>query len=270
MSEYNYNYHDDNFSLDEAERYNLLIQIDKATFSYAITDHDKLVACADMHPLDELTNPQELLDLLSAKYKQVVVGLPANGFTLVPQNLFSQDNVTDFARFLDVRSGEKVSAQPLDNTNTIIYKTDDAIINAAEEFGLRNSVFSSKGWITAIANNKPADQDLYLNLNGSTVEIVAFKNGKLRFYNRFEFQNNDELTYFTALVTNELGLQAADVHVYLNGDIDTGDKSLSQLADFFGQVQLNQLQVVQIPAEIHAHQILSLAALSLCASSEAV
>lgn len=90
MSEYNYNYHDDNFSLDEAERYNLLIKIDKATFSYAITDQDKLVACADMHPLDELSNPQELLDLLSAKYKHVVVGLPANGFTLVPQSPFKR------------------------------------------------------------------------------------------------------------------------------------------------------------------------------------
>lgn len=270
MSEYNYNYHDDNFSLDEAERYNLLIQIDKATFSYAITDQDKLVACADMHPLDELTNPQELLDLLSAKYKQVVVGLPANGFTLVPQSLFSPDHITDFARFLDVQSGEKVSAQSLDNNNTIIYKTDNAIINAAEEFGLRNSVFSSKGWITAIAQSNPADHDLYLNLNSTHVEIVTFKGGSLRFYNRFEFQNNDELTYFIALTANELGLQPADVHVYINGDIDTGDKSISHLADFFGQVQLNQLQVVQIPAEIPAHQILSLAALSLCASSEAV
>jgi hypothetical protein len=168
------------------------------------------------------------------------------------------------------RSGEKVSAQSLDSSNTIIYKTDNAIINAAEEFGLRNSVFSSKGWITAIAQNNPADHDLYLNLNGSHVEIVTFKGGSLRFYNRFEFQNNDEFIYFIALTANELGLQAADVHVYINGDIDTGDKSISHLADFFGQVQLNQLQVVQIPAEIHPHQILSLAALSLCASSEAV
>ncbi|NHA03664.1 DUF3822 family protein [Mucilaginibacter sp. HC2] len=270
MSEYNYNYHDDNFSLDEAERYNLLIQIDKATFSYAITDQDKLVACADMHPLDELSNPQELLDLLSAKYKHVVVGLPANGFTLVPQSLFSQDHITDFARFLDVKPGEKVSAQPLDIHNTIVYKTDNAVINAAEEFGLRNSVFSSKGWIKAIAKNNPADHDLYLNLNGSGVEIVTFKGGQLRFYNRFDFQNNDELAYFIALTANELGLQPADVHVYINGDMDTSDKSLSHLADFFGQVQLNQLQVVKVPAEIPAHQILSLAALSLCASSEAV
>ncbi|MEZ2334275.1 DUF3822 family protein [Mucilaginibacter sp. RCC_168] len=270
MSEYNYNYHDDNFSLDEAERYNLLIQINKATFSYAITDQDKLVACADMHPLDELTNPQELLDLLSAKYKQVVVGLPANGFTLVPQSLFSPDHITDFARFLDVNSSEKISAQPLDSSNIIIYKTDSAIINAAEEFGLRNSVFSSKGWITAIAGNNPADHDLYLNLNGSQVEIVTFNHNKLRFYNLFEFQNNDELAYFVALTVNELDLQPTDTHIYLNGDIDTGDKSISHLADFFGQVELNQLQVVQIPAEIPAHQILSLAALSLCASSEVV
>src|ERR1700754_4851177 len=123
MSEYNYNYHDDSFSLDEADSYTLLIQIDKISFSYAITYQDKLIACADMHPLDELSNPQELLDLLSAKYKQVVIGLPANGFTLVPESLFRQDHVTSFARFLDVKSNEKVSAQQLDGENIIIYKT---------------------------------------------------------------------------------------------------------------------------------------------------
>lgn len=270
MSEYNYNYHDDNFSLDEAHGYTLLIQIEKTSFSYAITDQDKLVACADMHPLDELSNPQELLDLLSASYKNVVIGLPASGFTLVPQTLYNHERVTDFARFLDVKAGEKISAQILDNDNTIVYKTDEAVINAAEEFGLRNTVFTSKGWITAIAQNSPADTDLFIHINNNIAEFTAFKAGKLRFYNRFEFQNNDELTYFTALVTQELNLQPADISAYLSGDVDAEDQSIARLAEFFGKVELNNLQVVQLPQEINSHKVLSLAALSLCVSSEAV
>lgn len=271
MSEQNYNnFHDDDFSLDAAERYNLLIQIDKSSFSYAITEQDKLVAWAENHVLDELTDPQELLDLLSASYKQVVIGLPANGFTLVPQSLFNKAHIADFARFLDVQTHEKVSAQPLDSENTIIYKTNDTIINAAEEFGLRNSVFSSKGWVAAIAKSNPDDQGLYLHITGYRVEFAAFKAGKLRFYNRFEFSNTDELAYFTALVSNELGLQPADTHLYVSGDVDADDKNLSRLAEFFGKVQLNDLQVLTLPAEIESHKILSLAALSLCASSEEV
>jgi hypothetical protein len=270
MSEYNYNYHDDNFSLNEAERYNLLIQIDKVSFSYAITDQDKLMACADMHPLDELSNPQELLDLLSAKYQQVIIGLPANGFTLIPQILFSKDRVTDYARFLDVKADERISAQSLDQENVIVYKTDKTIINAAEEFGLHNAVFSSKGWISAIAKNNPGDKDLYLDINGDHVEFIAFDTGKLRFYNKFGFQNNDELAYFTALVINELNLQPASINIYVSGNLDADDKSIGHLAEFFGKVQLNDLQILQLPGEIASHKILSLVALSLCASSEVV
>ena len=270
MSEHNYNYHDDNFSLKEANGYNLLIQIDRTSFSYAVTDQNKLIAWAENHSLDELSDPQELLDLLSAKYKQVVIGLPANSFTLVPHSLFNQGHVTDIARFLDVKPNEKISAQPLDNDNAIIYKTDKAIINAAEDFGLQNTVFSSKGWITAIANDDPADKNLYLNINRNEVEIAAFNTSRLRFYNKFEFQNNEELAYFAALAINELNLQPADTHIYLSGDIEAADQSAGHLAEFFGKVEINGQQVVELPGEIASHKILSLAALSLCASSEAV
>ena len=270
MSEHNYNYHDDNFSLNQAEDYTLLIQIDKTSFSYAIIDQDKLVAWAENHSLEEFSDPQELLDLLSAQYKQVVIGLPATGFTLVPQILFSQDRIADFARFLDVKPNERVSAQSLDNENVIVYKTDKTIINAAEEFGLRNTVFSSKGWIAAIAKNNPGDKDLYLDINGDNVEFLAFNNGKLRFYNRFEFKTSDELAYFAAVVTTELNLQPADTNLYISGDINAEDEGISRLAEFFGKVQPNDLQVLQLPEEIASHKLLSIAALSLCASSEVV
>ncbi|MDB5145024.1 MAG: hypothetical protein JWQ66_3737 [Mucilaginibacter sp.] len=270
MSEHNYNYHDDNFSLDKAEAYTLLIQIDKALFSYAIADENKLIAWAENHPLDELSDPQELLDLLSAKYKQVVIGLPATGFTLLPQSVFNPDRVSDLARFLDVKSDEKVLSQDLDADNVIIYKTHASVLNAAEEFGLRNTVFSSKGWVNAIAQNNPGEGDLYLNITGNNVEILNFKAGKLRFYNTFEFNNDDELTYFAAFAAEELFLFPSHTSIYLSGDINADDKSVNRLAEFFIKVELNNITALQLPEEIVAHRILSIAALSLCVSSEVV
>ncbi|WP_183561090.1 DUF3822 family protein [Mucilaginibacter sp. SP1R1] len=271
MIEQDYNnYHDDTFSLDEAERYSLLIQIDKTSFSYAVADQDKLVAWAENHTLDELGDPQELLDLLSAKYKQVVIGLPAKAFTLVPQSLFHHDHTARFARFLDVKPGEKVCAQVLDSDNTIVYKTNEAILSAAEDLDLRNTVFSSKGWIAAIAKNNPANHELFLDINRDKVEIVGFNAGKLRFYNQFEFQNSDELAYFTTLVVTELNLQPADTNIYLSGSVDDNDENMNRLAEFFGKVAINELRVLQLPQEIESHKLLSLAALALCVSSEAV
>ncbi|WP_184550236.1 DUF3822 family protein [Mucilaginibacter sp. FT3.2] len=270
MSEYNYNYHDDDFSLDKAQGYTLLIQIDKTTFTYAVTDQNKLIAIADNHPIDELSNPEELLDLLSANFKNVVIGLPATGFSLLPQTVFNPDKVAYLARFLDVKADEKVLSQPLDNRNVIIYKTPETTLDAVEDFGIRNSVFTSKGWLNALAKNQPGDRDLYLNINGSTVEIANFSFSKLRFYNTFEFTGEDELAYFVSLVTDELAIQPAYTYVYVSGDADAGDKNLSRLSEFFGKVEINTIQTLAIPHEIESHKILSLAALSLCVSSEAL
>jgi hypothetical protein len=270
MSELNYNYHDDNFSLDKAQGYTLLIQIDKELFSYAVTEQNKLIALADNHSLDELSDPQELLDLLSANYKNVVIGLPSTGFSLIPQSVFNSDKIAHLARFLDVKADEKVLAQPLDNSNTIVYKTPQTILNAADEFGLRNTVFTSRGWLNALAKNQPGDRDLYININGNTVEIANFNFSKLRFYNTFEFTGEDELAYYVSLVTDELALQPAYTYIYVSGDADSGDKNLSRLAEFFGKVEINTIKPLQLPYDVESHKILSLSALSLCVSSAAL
>jgi hypothetical protein len=265
MNEHNYTYHDDNFSLDKTEDYTLLIQVEDNSFSYAISNDGILIAWAENYPFDELSDPQELLDLLSAKYKQIVIGLPAHSFTLVPAELFTGDRLPNLARFLDVKPDSKVLAQILDQENVIVYKTSEAIVNAAEEFGIRNTVFTSKGWLTAIAQNNPGNSDLYLNIEKDKVEISYFKASKLRFYNSFEFKEADELAYFTVLVANELNLEPKTTSLYLSGDLEADDKILSRLAEFFGKAEVNNLRVLELPAEVVAHRVLSIAALSLCA-----
>jgi hypothetical protein len=265
MNEHNYTYHDDNFSLDKTEDYTLLIQVEDKSFSYAISNNGSLIAWAENYPFDELSDPQELLDLLSAKYKQIVIGLPAHSFTLVPTELFTADRLPNFARFLDVKPDSKVLAQTLDQENIIVYKTNDTIVKAAEEFGIRNTVFTSKGWLAAIARNNAGNNDLYLNIEKDKVEISYFASNKLRFYNSFEFKEADELAYFTVLVAKELNLEPKSTSLYLSGDLEVNDKILSRLAEFFAKAEVNNLEVLQLPAEVVAHRVLSIAALSLCA-----
>ncbi|WP_114937975.1 DUF3822 family protein [Mucilaginibacter endophyticus] len=270
MNEHNYTYHDDNFSLDKTEDYVLLIQVENNSFSYAITENGKLIAWAENYPFDELSDPQELLDLLSAKYRQMIIGLPAHSFTLVPAALFSDDRLPNLARFLDTKPNSKVLAQILDKENIIVYNTSETIVNAADEFGIRNTVYTSKGWLTAIAQNNPGNNSLYLNIEKDKVEIAHFSQDKLRFYNSFDFNGDDELVYFAVLVANELSLDAKYTSLYISGNVESDSKSLTRLAEFFGKAEVNSLQVLKLPSEVIAHRVLSISALSLCALSEVV
>eukprot|EP01037_Dinobryon_pediforme_P015783 gene15783-15940_t len=176
------------------------------------------MAYAEGFNLDELEHPKLLIDVLTAPYRKIIIGLPSSGFTLVPKTLFSEEHASDFARFLDVKETEKVFAQTLDNENVIVFKTDENLVSAVKRYDLQNVVHTADGWIKAVARSK------------------------LRFYNSFEFKNPDELVYFTTFVTGELNLLAAATTLVISGDISYGDQNLTRLTDFYPRIEINGIK----------------------------
>jgi hypothetical protein len=270
MSNHNQYYRDNNFSPTQSADYTLLMQVGPALFSYAVIGQNKLLALGENININELNEPAGGNEFLLSDYKLCVIGLPQNGFTFIPVSLFRPDRVADFARFLDVKAIEKVFSQPLDAENHVIYKVDESVATIiANKFDAIKTVFGAKGWMMAVAASNPPDQAIYLNINNDTVELLYFKEGKLRFYNDFEFKNEDELVYFTSFVTEELQLQPQSTTLVLSGDVEADDKNKGRLAEFFHKVELNDLKTIELPEQISSHTVLSLTALLLCGSSEA-
>lgn len=268
MSENRHHYTSDDLSLTQAHSYTLLLQVDANSFNYAVLSGNQLLAWGENYSLDELRDPQQLRDILTANYRQVITGLHTTGFTLLPQSLFANDRLADIARLLDVSNTEKVQAEVLDSQNVIIYKVDEVLAYAVKDLDNQKTAFTDAGWIKAIANNYPLSNDVYLNIANDVVSVVNFTNSKLRFYNHFTFKNHEELAYFCALVTTELDIKPENAKLVLSGDINDTDRYFTYLKDFFGEVTLNNIQVLTLPGNVASHKILSIAALSLCASSE--
>lgn len=269
MSTHNHHYRDPDFNAEQTADHTLLLQIGASSFSYAVTGQNKLLVLEENISISELTEASEQPSLLLATYKQRIIGLPQNGFTFVPVSLFRPDRVADFARFLDVKPTEKVFSQPLDAENQVIYRVDGGIAaDVADKFDVNNAVFFAKGWIKAVAGINPSDHCLYLDIDNDKVNILNFKEGKLHFYNSFEFKTEDELVYFTTFVAEELQLHPQNITISLSGDISLDDKNSIRLAKFFGKIELNDLKTLDLPYQISAHTILTLTALSLCGSSE--
>lgn len=267
MSEQNYTYRDNTFNANQAYNYILLIQIELDNFSYAVIEDEKLLAFDTACNLNELTEPKELFDLLIANYKKTVIGLSASGFTLIPSSIYKADKISDFGRLLDVQLNEKVLAEAIDGQNYIVYKVNERLVAAAEKYNINNAVYANAGWITAIAKNNPLNNNLYLNITDTKADYLCFSDGKLRFYNSFDYKNDEDLAYYTAFVAQELNLDPQSINLVLSGE--HGDKTGKGLADFFTSIAFNNQQILELPEQIASHQILTLAALSLCGSSEA-
>ena len=269
MSNRNYQYLDPDFSPEKTKKYTLLVKADNTKFSFAITDKNKLLVLAEGLDISELNGLADEDDFLFKNYKQSIIGLTGNAFTLVPVSLFNPDKVADFARFLDVQETEKVFSQPFDDDNQVVFKVDEPLLPViTDKFDLKNVVFAPKGWAMAVRDNS-AKNNLYLNISSGKVEILNFTDGKLHFYNEFEFENEDELVYFTSFVAGELQLAPEVTTLILSGDVEAGDKNFNRLSEFFNTVELNGTAIIQMPAQFPAHSSLALAALSLCGSSGA-
>jgi hypothetical protein len=265
MTEQTYTYRDSTLNFNEAGNYTLLLQVNTQGFDYAVVDHGTLVACETNCKLEELTKPDQLFAQLNAEYKNTVIGLPAKGFTLIPTELFDVDHIADIAKILDVKDGENVLAQVLDTDNYIIYKVDERLIASVTSLDIKNIVFAAKGWLAAIERSSPSNGHLFLNFDNGQVEIAYYKGNKLRFYNKFEFANIEELVYFTLLVSNELELKQQNTTLIVSGNITTGDLKYTTLAQYYSNVRLNTIEVAELPGDIRSHQLLPLFALYLCA-----
>ncbi|WP_374951176.1 DUF3822 family protein [Mucilaginibacter sp.] len=268
MSEQKHQFTHDSFSLSRASSYNLLLQINAGSFNYAICADKQLLAWAENFPLEELKNPQNLRDVLTANYGQVIVGLASTGFTLVPTALFDKDRVADLARFLDVQDNEDVYAQPVDDANVVVYKINQYLSSTLNDFDYPVINYNAKGWIKAVANNHPLDKTLYVNLTKDVVEILNFNNESIRFYNTFTYKNHEELAYYCTFAANELALTPDETTIVLSGDISDTDRCFTFLKEFFIEVKLNYTEVLSLPQDVQPHKILTLAALLLCVSSE--
>jgi hypothetical protein len=271
VSNRNHSNNSTDLNTDQSAGYTLLVKIGLNSFSYAVAGQGRLLVLKENLSLVELGQTSDSNSMLFSDYKYRFVSIPHTGFTLVPASLFKPEKVADFARFLDVKPDEKVFSQRLDADNQVIFKTDKLLIDLlADKFGINSIVFSPKGWIKLTAASNPSDHQLYLNVDGERVEFLNFKDGKLRFYNSFEFKTADELAYFAMLVTNELELSPQDITIVLSGRIGVEDGNGSSLTRFFGGVELNKMTALILPDQTTSHDILTLTALSLCGSSEVI
>jgi hypothetical protein len=268
MSQQINTYRNDTLNFNEADQYTLLLLVEALSFTYAVVLNQQLLAYDAHCALAELSHPQQLQQILSASYKKVVIGLTGDGFTLVPTHLFKTNRVVDIARLLDVKEKERVLAQPLDENNQVVYKVGEQRLEAVAKFDLKNIVFAANGLAKAITHDNPSNNNLYLHIATGKVEFLYFKHNKLRFYNSFEFKSADDVVYFSALVTRELDLSPQHITLVISGNINSGDGTYIRLAEFFPEVAINKIKLLELPAQIAHHQIISLAALTLCGSSE--
>jgi hypothetical protein len=261
MSEYSFTYKTDGFSLAKAHDSTLYIKACKAEFSILIVEEGRVLAWKAKCALADLAEDEDLGDILTAPFKKIVVGITPDALTLVPTALFAEENTLDYARFLDVKTEDRVFASQLDTENQVICKIDHNITDAlASRFSLTDTVPAYRGWLAAIAKSGPGNHHIYIDINCGQLTLANFNEGKLRFYNSFVVTDVNDILYYSLFAVEQLQLQADYTSLIVSGNCPASD--FDQLNQFFKVVKYNDLKIVDVPMGVPAHQILALASLA--------
>ena len=260
------NYADPGFNPAFTADFQLLIILNQNTFSYAVRHFatQKLVCISTGNQLNELFDLQSHSGTFASSYQKVVIAVETNSFCLIPNAIFTPENLLNFAAFLVLKEADLILTDQLENgENTVIFTFPEELIRKTEaQFPSAAIVFAAKSWIKTVFQLPVSQQKLYLYLAENQLQVLFPDQKNIRFYNQFVCSTLDELVYYTALVADQLRLKPAETTLVISGRVAAAGEQMLRLQQFFKEVALFALPDNQQDSSLPQHQIVDFLGLS--------
>jgi len=236
------NYSDPAFNPAFTADFELLVILNENTFSYAVRHPatQRLVRVSTDHHISELFEPQSNMGAFGSSYQKVVIAAETNSFCLIPNAIFTPENLLDFASFLLIKEADLILTDQInDEQNTAIFTFPEKLVRQIEtQFGTTKIEFAPKSWIKTVIEAQLPEQNLYLFLEENQLQILFLDQGKIKFYNQFSCLSDDELVYYTALVAGQLKLKQEETTLIISARVEAESEQILRLKQFFKDVSL--------------------------------
>lgn len=260
------NFSDPGFNPDFTADFQIIILINSEKFSYAVLHPatHRPVRVSTGNELKGLFDPQENDLFKASKYQKIVLAVDTKSFCLIPDAVFTPENLPDFAAFLSVKEADVILTDQLSNgNNTVIYTLPEDLIRKLEtQFPSVKIQFAPKSWIKTVFEAKLPGRNLYLFLEENFLQILFPDHENIQFYNQFDCSNPDELVYFTALVAGQLKLKPEETSLVLCGAVEAGSEPMLRLQCFYKDVKLFATADFAQKDSLQQHQIVQFLGLS--------
>ncbi|MVN23176.1 DUF3822 family protein [Mucilaginibacter arboris] len=255
------NYSDPGFNPVHTADFQLMVILSQDTFSYAVRHPatQRLVSVSTDNPLTELFELQNNLGLLTSSYQKVVVAVETPSFCLVPNAIFTPDNLLDFAAFLSVKEADVILTDEIENgQNKVIFTFDEGLVQKlAAHFNTTKIEFAPKSWIKTVIQAELPGQNLYLMIEKDQLQVLYPERKNVRFYNQFSCSSIDELVYYTALVAEQLKLKPQETALIICGRAEAGDEQVLRLRQFFKEASLFNTPAFKQRNNLQQHQVVN-------------
>ncbi len=239
--------------------FQLIIILNQDTFGYAVRHAvtKKLVRLSTGNQLAGLFKPRDQANELNSTYQKIIIGVETESFCLIPDAVFTTENMLDYAAFLSVKEADLILTDQIENgNNTVIFTfPEEIILQLQAQFNTTEIKFATKGWIKEVFEAPASGANLYLHLGENQLHILFPALDNIRFYNRFSCSTTDELVYYTALVAQQLKLKPEATSLIICGGTEANSEELQRLKAFFKEVSLFSTPNYEQPGNLPQHKL---------------
>lgn len=247
---------DSKFTIDELDHYSLVMQVGIYDLQFAVVDsQDNQCMALEDYILrgvktvnERLRLIKQILDnhefLTAGFWKDVKLVLKTHKFTLVPSNMFVQENAADY---LALNSEIKTSFEEVNYYKQI--SADTVNVFAAETKLCRwiESIYKKKkvhiihqgsSIIESVLKHADHIQEkgMYCFIDRGLFHILVTENDKILFYNQFSARKREDILKYIMLVFQELKMSPKKHQLFMWGFIKQNSEEMKMLKKYFQNI----------------------------------
>jgi hypothetical protein len=268
------------FLLKNSDAYDAFIWLGKDYLQLAITDteHNKIEAIKTFEKNDGNITQQEAQDLfrgeLLKKARHCYIGLESKKFTLIPESLFSEKNLSDYLRPLfKLDPLDNVASQKIIPVNgygvfTLKQGTESLLQRELKNVSILHAPSSL---LIAYQQLVPPNKKnmSFVRLHKNEILVTVFQDKKLLLHTNFDIEKLDDAVYHYLNTLEQLSLDKKSVSLNILGnhsEIDNFNNIMTVNVE--GSKFVNRLPTLQYDDAVFSHpthHFFNLFALVLCA-----
>ena len=261
----------------------LFIQASKNCFYFAYFDaeHKQFVGLEE-RPLETDLNwhqlSEQLSELLKAdfskKFRKVTFALIDPTYSLIPTSLFNELEAINYLKLNhqleDIASLNVKSYEVTAIGTQIVYAIPSLIERALKEhFSTVGLIHYTAPLLESFALDPQKEDELHLNVQKDSFDVLYSKNGKLQLLNTFNYQTAEDFVYYLLYVMEQLSIDRNRIELLVYGEIESTSTLYETLFKYIRHPQLsertNKVKYSNVLQAIQLHRYKNLFNQYLCA-----
>ncbi|WP_243735735.1 DUF3822 family protein [Christiangramia sabulilitoris] len=230
----------------------LSIQVSLDGLSFCILNQDSKKICyLKKFEFEKQLDPIKVLSRIESIYEQeeelrqpvdeVILLFSNSLFTLVPEELFDEENAAGYLKFnTRILKTDFIASDKLDQGIVNVYIPYTNIINYFfDKYGEFEYRHGLSVLIDSLLNHKVENEEsprLYVHVQKNSYELLIIENGKLTFANSFEYETREDFLYYLLFTAEQLNLDPRKFELILLGDIKKDSEEYNMCWDYIKNI----------------------------------